>query len=62
MFQTTSRRNWPTMPRFAFVGTRSRPGADATVAFERWAVAEKIIDNAADRLAGDLDSERAAGR
>lgn len=42
----------------AFIGTRSRPGADATVAFERWAVAEKIIDTAAERLARDLENER----
>lgn len=41
-------------PSVAFVGTRSRPGIDATVAFQRWAVAEKIIDNAAARLADDL--------
>lgn len=49
-------------PSVAFVATRSRPGVDATVAFGRWAVAEKIIDNASERLAGDLASERAAGR
>lgn len=46
----------------AFVATRSRPGVDASVAFSRWAVAEKIIDNAAERLASDLESERTAGR
>ena len=45
----------------AFVGTRSRPGVDATVAFSRWAVAEKIIDNAAERLADDLAKAREAG-
>ena len=45
-------------PSVAFIGTRSRPGADATVAFERWAVAEKIIDTAAERLARDLENER----
>jgi hypothetical protein len=44
-------------PSVAFVGTRSRPGVDATVAFQRWAVAERIIDNAAERLAGDLENE-----
>lgn len=49
-------------PSVAFVATRSRPGVDASVAFSRWAVAEKIIDNAAERLASDLESERAAGR
>ncbi|WP_295002334.1 DUF3313 family protein [uncultured Dechloromonas sp.] len=49
-------------PSVAFVATRSRPGVDATVAFGRWAVAEKIIDNASERLADDLASERAAGR
>lgn len=41
-------------PSVAFVGSRSRPGVDASVAFQRWAVAEKIIDNAAERLANDL--------
>lgn len=45
----------------AFVGTRSRPGVDATVAFSRWAVAEKIIDNAAERLAEDLAKARESG-
>ena len=49
-------------PSVAFVATRSRPGLDASVAFSRWAVAEKIIDNAAERLASDLESERTAGR
>ena len=44
-------------PSVAFVGTRSRPGIDATVAFQRWAVAEIIIDNAAERLASDLENE-----
>lgn len=44
-------------PSVAFVGTRSRPGVDATVAFQRWAVAEKIIDNAAERLAADLEND-----
>lgn len=47
-------------PSVAFVGTRSRPGVDATVAFSRWAVAEKIIDNAAERLASDLENEPVA--
>lgn len=41
-------------PSVAFVATRSRPGIDATVAFSPWAVAEKIIDKAAERLAADL--------
>ncbi|APC19675.1 hypothetical protein BLL42_28355 (plasmid) [Pseudomonas frederiksbergensis] len=45
-------------PSVAFVGTRSRPGADATVAFSRLAVAEKIIDQAAVRLAVDLEKAR----
>lgn len=48
-------------PSVAFVGTRSRPGVDATVALGRWAVAEKIIDNAAERLAEDLAKSREAG-
>jgi hypothetical protein len=45
----------------AFVATRSRPGIDASVAFSRWAVAEKVVDNAAVRLAEDLANERSAG-
>lgn len=45
----------------AFVATRSRPGADASVAFSRWAVAERIIDNAAERLASDLAKARETG-
>lgn len=45
----------------AFVATRSRPGIDASVAFSRWAVAEKVIDNAAERLTEDLAKERGAG-
>jgi hypothetical protein len=44
-------------PSVAFVGSRTRPGVDATVAFQRWAVAEKIIDTAAERLANDLLNE-----
>lgn len=46
----------------AFVATRSRPGIDASVAFSTWAVAEKVIDNAAERLAKDLEGQRAAKR
>ncbi len=49
-------------PSVAFIAMRSRPGVDATVAFGRWAVAEKVIDNAAERLADDLAREAAAGR
>lgn len=48
-------------PSVAFVASRSRPGIDASVAFSRWAVAEKIIDNATERLANDLTKEQAAG-
>ncbi len=47
-----------TQPSAAFVAYRSRPGADATVAFSRWAAAKKVIDNAAQRLARDLAALR----
>lgn len=44
-------------PSVAFVATRSRPGADATSAFGRWSAAEKVLDNAAERLANDLSAK-----
>lgn len=45
-----------TEPSVAFVATRSRPGVDAASAFGRWAAAEKVLDNAAERLATDLSA------
>jgi len=42
-------------PSVAFVATRSRPGIDAASAFGRWSAAEKVLENAAERLATDLD-------
>jgi hypothetical protein len=45
-------------PSVAFLATRSRPGIDASAAFGRWTVAEKVLDRAAERLATDLDEER----
>jgi hypothetical protein len=45
-------------PSVAFLATRSRPDIDASAAFGRWTVAEKVLDRAAERLATDLDEER----
>ena len=45
-------------PSVAFLATRSRPDIDASAAFGRWTVAEKVLDRAAERLAADLDEER----
>lgn len=45
-------------PSAAFVAFRSRPGADATVAFGRWTAVESVIDKAAERLAQDLKANR----
>lgn len=45
-------------PSVAFVATRSRPGIDASVAFTRWGVVEKVIDHAAERLADELARQR----
>lgn len=38
------------------------PGIDAAAAFGRWSAAEKILDNAAERLAADLDDTRSGKR
>jgi len=32
-----------------------KPGIDAASAFGRWSAAEKVLENAAERLATDLD-------
>jgi hypothetical protein len=42
-------------PSVAVVAARSRPGIDAASAFGRWSAAEKVLGNAAERLATDLD-------
>jgi len=46
-------------PSVAFVATRSRPGADATVAFGKWTVAETVAENLAEKIVKDLSDLRA---